>query len=209
MPNKDSTQEYREALFGDDVGFQEKHYRRPLGVLARLVNYTVGTFKYVNLAPGESYPFLSLKEFLERDFSPPSNPFRVLPVDLSARLTDSSTVAAQAPIPLQLHLCLKRWIQHQKKSLHMVHVSYLIHHKEAISRPSRKKDTPCVSLKSKYKLTSFQVTEGSQEEKDKDSPQARITRDALISTLKNQVATPQDESVQRITRYYNSHFKGC
>ena len=94
MSNKDSTWENEEGLAGYGAGFQEGiSEEQSIGVLARISD----ALNCVSLTPGPNRSFPSLKELLQPDPStPPRDPDRALPVDLSARMTDSSLVAASA-----------------------------------------------------------------------------------------------------------------
>ena len=94
MSNEDSTREKEEALAGYGTGFQEGIQEdQSLGVLARFLD----ALNHVNLTPEPSCPYPSLKESLQTDPSIPSIVIdRVLSVNLSARMTDSSSAAASA-----------------------------------------------------------------------------------------------------------------
>ena len=143
MSNKDSTRENKEVLAGYGAGFQEEiPEEQPMGVLARVSD----TMILFSLTPGPSRPYTSLKELLHLDPSiPPTFLDRVLPVGLSARMTDSSSEQQRRHCPSQLHhQCLRQWILRQRKIFHRVLVYYLIRHEETIPRPSRKIRTSIV-----------------------------------------------------------------
>jgi len=96
MSNKDSTRENKEALLGNGARFQEGFpEEQPLGVLAILSD----ALNHVSLTPGPNCPYPSLEELLQPD--PSTEPIdldRVLSVDLSASMTESSSAAASAPV---------------------------------------------------------------------------------------------------------------
>ena len=92
--SNESTRENKEALLGYGAGFQEGiPEEQSLGVLARISD----ALNCVSLTPGPNCPYPSLGELLQPDPSTPTIDLeKVLPVDLSASMTDSSSVAALA-----------------------------------------------------------------------------------------------------------------
>ena len=95
MSNEESTRENEEALSGYGTGFQEGiPEEQSLGVLARISD----ALNRVSLTPGPNHPYPNLEESLQPDPSTePTDLDRVLPVDLSARMTESSPIAALEP----------------------------------------------------------------------------------------------------------------
>ena len=179
--SNESTRENEEALSGYGAGFQEGiPEEQSLGVLARISD----ALNRVSLTPGPNRPYPSLEESLQPDPSPETNRDRVLPVDLSARMSASSPAAASEPSVAAAPSMFKSADPTPKEELAQGACELPRTSRGDDPKTVKKnKDANCGGLKHKYELNSFQITGSNQEEEDETtSPQARSTQDALIST---------------------------